>query len=245
MIAIVGTNHDDILYFENVISNKREEMIFKKYKVTIGNIYNQEVLLMHGLNTSILSSAICTNIFSKYFVDLIIVVGRCFALGEKSAVGDIIISDKVVNIDVDQIDDNDVRIGQIPTLPQEFKVQNDVIGYIEDGLNKRAFTTGKRVTILTSNDLSNNTLRRMRENAVEIFDLDKVMVDSISGGVAVASYLQNIPFVAVKVVEKVVGQKWDVENYLKVLDSYVNADKAIIATIGDIGRSDVIIGGHH
>ena len=245
MIAIVGTNHDDILYFETSMANKREEVFLKKYKMTIGTIFNQEVLIMHGLNTSILSSAVVGAICSKYYIDLIIAVGRCFAMNKGLKIGDIIIAEKVINIDVDQIDDNDVRIGQIPSLPQEFRVQSDVIGYIEDGLNKRAFTTGKRVSVLSSNDLSNNTLRRIRENVVSIFDLNKTVVDSISGGVAVAGHLYNVPFVSVKVVEKIVGEKWNIDNYLKVLDSYVGADKAIISAIGDIGRNDVIIGGHH
>ena len=245
MIAIVGTNHDDILYFETAMANKREDMLLKKYKITIGTIFNQEVLLMHGLNTSILSSVLMGAICSQYYIDLIIAVGRCFALSKGLKVGDITISEKVLNIDVDQIDDNDVRLGQIPTLPVEFRVQNDVIGYIEEGLNKRAFITGKRVSVLSCNDVSNNTLRRVRENAVSLFDLNRTVVDSISGGVAVAGHLYHVPFVSVKVVEKIVGEQWNIDNYIKVLDAYVGADKAIISAIGDIGRNDVIIGGHH
>ena len=60
-----------------------------------------------------------------------------------------------------------------------------------------------------------------------------------------SGYLYHVPFVSVKVVEKIVGEKWNIDNYIKVLDSYVGADKAIISAIGDIGRNDVIIGGHH
>lgn len=245
MIAILGTNHDDILYFETTMANKKEDILLKKYKVTIGTIFNQEVMLVHGLNTSILSGVVSSHIFSKYYIDLVIIVGRCYSLSKEMKVGDIIIADKIINIDVDQIDDNDVRVGQIPSLPQEFKVQNDVISYIEEGLNKRAFTTGRKATFLSCNDLSNKTLQRIADNVVSIFDLSHTVVDSISGGIAVSGLLFGVPYISVKVVEKVLGEKWDVENYLKVLDSYVGADKAIISAIGDIGRNDVIIGGHH
>ena len=82
MIAIVGTNHDDILYFETAMANKKEDLLLKKYKITIGTIFNQEVLLIHGLNTSILSSVIVSTICSKYYIDLIIAVGRCFAMNK-------------------------------------------------------------------------------------------------------------------------------------------------------------------
>ena len=35
MIMIVGSQHDDILYFESVITNKREETVLGKFKVSL------------------------------------------------------------------------------------------------------------------------------------------------------------------------------------------------------------------
>ena len=72
-----------------------------------------------------------------------------------------------------------------------------------------------------------------------------MVADSITGGVAVSSFLHKVPFIAVKVVDKILDEKWNVDSYLKVLDVYIGVDKAIISTIGDIGRNDVIFGGKH
>ena len=58
MIMIVGSQHDDILYFESVITNKREETVLGKFKVTIGTIFNQAVLLVDQMKTNYLSSAL-------------------------------------------------------------------------------------------------------------------------------------------------------------------------------------------
>ena len=49
MILIIGSHHDDILYFESVMSNKRTETVLDKYVVTIGTIFNQSVVLLDGV----------------------------------------------------------------------------------------------------------------------------------------------------------------------------------------------------
>ena len=58
MIMIIGSQHDDILYFESVITNKKEELIMGKFKVTIGTIFNQAVMLVDQVKTNYLSSAL-------------------------------------------------------------------------------------------------------------------------------------------------------------------------------------------
>ena len=70
MIMIIGSQHDDILYFESVITNKKEELIMGKFKVTIGTIFNQAVMLVDQVKTNYLSSALTLYLIEKYFVSL-------------------------------------------------------------------------------------------------------------------------------------------------------------------------------
>ena len=42
MIVILGSTHDDILYFESVMTNRRDETLFDIYKLEYGTIFNQE-----------------------------------------------------------------------------------------------------------------------------------------------------------------------------------------------------------
>lgn len=77
MIVIIGETHDDILYFDSVLANKREEVILDKYKVSIGTIFSQDALIAYNLFSSSLSSAVLMHILDTYYVDLIINVGRC------------------------------------------------------------------------------------------------------------------------------------------------------------------------
>ena len=57
-----------------------------------------------------------------------------------------------------------------------------------------------------------------------------------------SSHLFNIPFVCVKVVSKKFKQTQSAKAYEQVLKNYASVGKAIVATIGDIGRNDIIRG---
>ena len=243
MIAIIGSSHDDILYFDSIMSNKNYDKLLKRYEMITGTIFNQEVVVVYGVYTSILASSITMAILDKYYIDLVIVVGRCYSLNKAHKPGDIIIGTEVINVDVDQIDHNDVLLGQIPTLPKSFIVQKDLITYLEEGFNKRTFTMGKRGLVLSTNDLSNKAIDIIAKEKT-IYNANEVIIDSTSGGVAVACFLHEVPFAVIKAIEKVYGVDWDVENYLKVLNSYIDMDKAVTAMIGDIGRNDVLYGGN-
>ena len=68
MIMIIGSHHDDILYFESVMSNKREEVVLEKYKVTIGTIFNQSVVLVDQVKTNYVSSVLTLYLIQKYYI---------------------------------------------------------------------------------------------------------------------------------------------------------------------------------
>ena len=74
MILIVGDSHDDVLYFKSVVLNRKEEKILNRYDVVIGTLFNQEVMVLSDMYTSILASAVLSSILDKYYIDLIIVV---------------------------------------------------------------------------------------------------------------------------------------------------------------------------
>ena len=242
MIAIFGTNHDDILFFESIMSNRTESVILKKYKISVGTIFNQEVVLIDGNYTTILSAGISSYVFNKFHVDLAYVVGRCVSISGDLKTGDIVIANKIINADVDQLEAKNVVIGQIPGFEKEFKVQNDLIGYVVDALNKRAFIQAKIATFYSSNDFDIQTLQKIKEKNITNKE-ELAIVDNASGGVAVSGLLYDVPVIGVRVVEKELGKPWDVENYLFVLDRYAALGKAVVSSIGDIGRNDVLYGG--
>ena len=119
MIVITGATHDDILYFENVLANKQELKILDHFKAKVGTIFNQDVLVIEDLTSSLLSSSVITQVLNDYHVDLLINVGRCIALDKKAKTGDIVISSNVIDGDIDVSTENDVTRFVLPNFNYE------------------------------------------------------------------------------------------------------------------------------
>ena len=244
MIAIIGSAHDDILYFESIMSNKKKETIFNKYEITIGMIFNQEVLLIYDIYTSVLSASIVNYILSHHYISLVINVGKCVSISKDLKDGDIVISHRVIDVNCDVTAVQNVEMGQIPGFNRVFDVQNDIITYLTAGVNKRTFTPSSLGTVLSSDNLSDSTLHILSEKKAIFGEESRLVFDSNSAGVALSCTLFDIPFIVAKVVERTLDRESNVDTYLKVLDSYIGLGKAVISTIGDIGRKDILKGGY-
>ena len=242
MIMIIGSQHDDILYFESVMSNKREELVLDKYKVTVGTIFNQSVVLVDQVKTNYLSSMLTLYLIEKYFVFLVFVVGRCVAFTHDLKPLDIAISKRIVAGDVDQVNEDNVKMGQIPGYEQAFVCQDDVIGYLGNAFEKRTYNAFR-----ISNYVSSNVDYHRPEQVANLRECEHVLgfnsnvvLDCNSAGVALACSLRKIACVSVKVVERYIDGPKNIQTYLKSLKEYTNVGKAIVTCIGDIGHNEVI-----
>ena len=128
MILIVGSNRDDVIYFQSALNDAREEIILNKYRAYIGTILNQNVMVLQDVYTSYVSGAILTHIIEKYFVLMVFCVGTCFAQNKALKVGDIAISEMTTFGDVDQIKMiKGTELGQIPGYPRLFYAHKELI----------------------------------------------------------------------------------------------------------------------
>ena len=244
MILIIGSQHDDILYFESVMSNKREETVLDKYKVIIGTIFSQSVVLVDQVKTNYLSSSLTLYLIEKYYVFLVFVVGRCIAYTHDLKPSDIAISKRVVAGDVDQVNEDSVKMGQIPGFEQIFITQDDIIGYLGDAFEKRTYATYR-----TANYVSSSVDYHRVEQVAHLKECEhvlgfgnKVVLDCNSAGVALACSLTKVAFVSVKVVERYIDEPNSINTYLQALQQYTNIGKALVTCIGDIGHNEVITG---
>ena len=247
MILIVGSQHDDILYFESVMSNKKTELILGQYTVTVGTIFNQGVVLVDQIKTNYVSSALILHLIEKYFIFLIFNVGRCVAYTHDIKPLEIALSQRIVAGDVDQINEDDVKFGQIPGFEQVFNCQEDVISYLSDAFEKRTYSK-----IKVSNYVS-TSVEYHRASQVDYLKecehllgfSSNIVLDTNSAGIALAASLKKVAFVSVKVVERYIDGTKDINTYLKALKEYTNVGKAVVTCIGDIGHNEVIEGGGH
>lgn len=247
MILIVGSQHDDILYFESVMSNKKTELILGQYTVTVGTIFNQGVVLVDQIKTNYVSSALILHLIEKYFIFLIFNVGRCVAYTHDIKPLEIALSQRIVAGDVDQINEDDVKFGQIPGFEQVFNCQKDVISYLSDAFEKRTYSK-----IMVSNYVSTSVEYHRASQVDHLKECEhllgfssNIVLDTNSAGIALAASLKKVAFVSVKVVERYIDGTKDINTYLKALKEYTNVGKAVVTCIGDIGHNEVIEGGGH
>ena len=247
MILIVGSQHDDILYFESVMSNKKTELILGQYTVTVGTIFNQGVVLVDQIKTNYVSSALVLHLIEKYFIFLIFNVGRCVAYTHDIKPLEIALSQRIVAGDVDQINEDDVKFGQIPGFEQVFNCQKDVISYLSDAFEKRTYSK-----IKVSNYVSTSVEYHRASQVDHLKECEhllgfssNIVLDTNSAGIALAASLKKVAFVSVKVVERYIDGTKDINTYLKALKEYTNVGKAVVTCIGDIGHNEVIEGGGH
>ena len=242
MILIIGSTHDDILYFESVMTNKKEEKLLNIYPLVFGSIFNQEVVLAYDMYTSYISSFITSYIIQNYFIVLVFVVGKCISYSTDVKPGDIAISKRVILGDVDQIKEANVKLGQLPHLPRSLESSDEVIGYITSALEKRSFARYSIASFISCNRVLEKTenIQPLMMNEFILGHRNNIVFDCISGGAFLASTLYNIPIVAIKVSEKQVDQPSTADNYITVLKQYSSVGRAVVTCIGDIGRNDIM-----
>ena len=242
MILIIGSTHDDILYFESVMTNKRHEKLLDIYPLEFGSIFNQDVVLVHDVYTSYISSFITSYLIQKYFVVLIFVVGKCVSFHEEVKPGDIVVSKRVILGDVDQVKEANVKLGQIPHLPRSLESSEEVIGYITAALEKRSFSRYHIATFISTNGVLDQSekIERISMNDYVLGHKSNIVFDCVSGGAFLAATLYQIPIVAVKVSEKLIDEPSTADKYIQVLKQYSSVGRAVVTCIGDIGRNDFI-----
>lgn len=244
MIVIVGDTQDDVLYFETVLANKREEILLNRFKVSIGTIFSQDVMVISGMSTSILTSGVLTHILDNYYIDLVINVGKCLLASDNADPGNIALASEVIDVNVDLSIFRDVGTAQIPGFSREFLVQDDIYHYLLDALENRASIDHKRAIYLSTDNMSMDIINHLREHK-DIFSKsgECFVIDHNASGIAIACTLKSTPFVIAKVIESGVDQTQNLNTYTKVLKCYIDLGKAVISTINGIGRSDILEGG--
>lgn len=243
MILIIGNNHDDVLYFESIARETREEIILKKYHATIGSIFNQQVLIVKDIYTSYLSSAIASYLIEKYHVLIIFAVGKCRALTKELRCGDIAVSKSIFFGDVDLVDAcKGTKFGQVPGFPQCYDVNTNLLAIMNTTLDRTIRARHFECSFISSSVYTSDFSQIDRFQ--EILDVKgetvEIVIDNDTAGICLAAQLFDIPCISVKVIESRAEEDPTVDTYLRVLKQYSLMGKAVVSCIGEIGRNDVL-----
>ena len=226
MILILGSSHDDVLYFESILTKKRNEEIYNRYPAVFGRLFNQDVVLVYDIYTNYVASLVTNYLINKYFILLAFCVGTCVSYSDDIEFGTIAVSNQVLLSDIDQIGNKPVRLGQIPNKAMAIRTYIQFFDSTYLSSNTYFYKESQLEPLLVQGELTS-----IKKN---------IVFDCTYGGVALACYLNNISCIAIKVVETHFQTPTDYLDYSKILESYATVGKIIVTSIGDIGRTDIL-----
>ncbi len=244
MILIVGSNHDDVLYFESKMRGKTVDTLVGDIKVIEGTIFNQKVYLLSNVYSNYLTAMLTYQIIHKYHIMLVFSVGRCIALTDDIKPGDIVVSRQTYLGEVDFTNVNNSLLGQIPHMPQYYSTDVYLLETMQaclDHTTQASYRLGTFVSF-EKNINSVQILDKISKNKMMFGHDSLIALDSECGGVALACHINSVPFIAVKVAERRVDEKENIDTYINSLRKYTEIGKAISSCIGEIGRNEVISG---
>ncbi|MCR5506108.1 MAG: hypothetical protein K6F07_03850 [Bacilli bacterium] len=244
MILIVGSHHDDVLYFESKLRNKKEELLFNQFPFVTGTMFSQNIGIVYGGYTNYMNALLVEHIIAKNYVVLVINVGKCSSISDEYNTGDIAVLRRIYLGEVNQIGVEGSSLGQIPKCPQYFTSDQYVLDLLTNAFNRTKNIKAINSTFISmeKNVEKSEELQGISINGI-FYGINKQLVlDSAAGGAALACYLNEIPFIAAKVIEKKVGDKSTIDGYVRLLKKYSDLGKAVTSFIGEISRNEVIIG---
>lgn len=243
MILLMGSSRDDVLYFETIIKNKVNcHPLFNRFPMIQGTIFNQNVMLVYGVYSSYVTGALVESIIKEYSPLLVISVGRCKAISNDLKTGDIVISDSLIAMDVEQNEFKNVKVGQIPGFDQEYRTNLDIMHIIDRCFDKFLINNVRNAAFMCSNRIfsKKSDLDRYFNDELLFGHKKNIVLDCESFGILVPCLLNNIPFVAIKAVDSLIGVKSDINSLVKTLETYSAIGKAVTSFIGEVGRRDLV-----
>lgn len=242
MILIVGNNRDDLLYFETIINSKKEEVVLGRYPIISGYISNQPVILLRNVYTNVVSSMICSYLIEKKYVLFIVKVGKVTTLSKNFRNGDIVVSRKILGFDVDVTDIRGIKLGQIPNYPDSYSTANEIRSMLLNSFARRSQSIAKDCLVCSSNThfVDPKQLESfIVDDKILDNDINSIVFDTESFGIAVAATTHDIPVVSIGVVINHIGEEFDPSVYIKTLSQYTNIGKSVCNLISEVGSSDV------
>lgn len=243
MILIIGSNHDDVLYYETLLKDSHRENILNKYNAMIGTIGSSEVMVIQDIYTSVISSLIVNHIITKYVINLVISVGRCEIIKGEMRIGDVAVSESVLFADIDQLClDSNLDIGEIPGFPNRFLSRLEMLNTMNNCLDSVMCYMHYNATYLSSSffRMNKEKIEDVRDNEYLASFNENMVLDGESAGIALACYLHDVPMISVKICEAYVGEYTTLEHYLEIIKEYASLGKAVAVFISEISRTDVL-----
>ena len=242
MIVLIGSTHDDRIFFESLITQRRKERILKLFDASYGKLFGQDVCLVCDVYTNYRAQAVCQYLIEKYFVILVLSVGTCRGFSPERNRNDVVVSRTVVLSDVNQVPTLGGRWGELRELGERLESSRQVLSFLLPILKQRLFTPNYEADFVSSSHFytKKEELEPRRLHG-RLFGLERnIALDCTLGGIGVACSLYHVPFIALKVVEGNYAEPIDVNDYASILQKEAEVGRVVVNVINDISQSYIL-----
>lgn len=199
-IGIIGAMDEEVAILMKHIQQKHYETI-AQCEFIQGNMHGKDVVLLKSGIGKVNAAMATTIMHERFHPDYVINTGSAGGFLNLD-VGDIVISDAVVQHDVD-VTGFEYEFGQIPGMPTYFEADNELIEQVEKVIESMQISYGKGV--IATGDVFMNDPERV--SFVKKNFPDMVAMEMEAGAIAQVCYQYNIPFVIIRSLSDIAGKK--------------------------------------
>ena len=195
-IGIVVAMDEEKAEIEKLISNKEIKKI-NNLKFIIGKIKDKNIVLVQCGVGKVNAARTTQKLIDKFNVTTIINVGVAGAINSNLKIGDVIIAKKVIQHDFD-ITAFGHNKGYITDVGEGIESDKNLLEKVKEISQENSYKT--KIGIIATGDIFCTDIK-MKEKINNKFNAD--VVDMECGAIAQVSFLENIPFLAIRSVSDI------------------------------------------
>lgn len=195
-IGIVVAMDEEKAEIEKLISNKEIKKI-NNLKFIIGKIKDKNIVLVQCGVGKVNAARTTQKLIDKFNITTIINVGVAGAINSNLKIGDVIIAKKVIQHDFD-ITAFGHNKGYITDVGEGIESDKNLLEKVKEIRQDNSYKT--KIGIIATGDIFCTDIK-MKEKINNKFNAD--VVDMECGAIAQVSFLENIPFLAIRSVSDI------------------------------------------
>lgn len=203
MIGIIGAMDVEVSDIKEKLQNIK---ITKKgiYEFIEGTLYNKEVVLLKsgiGKVSSAVGTSLLIELYSPEFIINTGIAGGSEGLYSE----DIVLSEKLLYGDVDATVFG-YSLGQVPQMPRYYESNTNYLERIKSILESNNYNYKLGTSITCDSFITS-------PKVLEPFNYINMICEMEGASIAQACHLFNIPFVSIRFISDILGEKSQIDNY--------------------------------
>src|SRR5699024_537321 len=204
MIAIIGAMEEEVASLKSMMHQQSEQTIANCHFIQ-GKLENKDIILLQSGIGKVNAAMATTILLATYKPTVVINTGSAGGFADDLEIGDIVISDEVVQHDVD-VTAFDYQSGQVPSMPPRIRADECLIKKVKDV--KDTLHLKSTIGLIATGDSFMSDPERLTEIRQRFPDMLAAEMEAVA--IAQVCYQYEIPFVVIRALSDIAGKKSEI-----------------------------------